>query len=64
MITGECHYCRSQRRLALAPPQHEAGCPAYGRRPARVTVAEIELFAHPDVVELDLQMSAWYPSVA
>ena len=61
MITNECQYCRSQRHWKLGNLQHERGCPAYGRTMMRMTTAEIELFSHPDIVELDLALAAWYP---
>jgi hypothetical protein len=64
VITNECHYCRSQRHWKLGALQHEAGCPAYGRRLMRMTTQDIEMFIHPDLVELDLEISAWYPQLA
>ena len=64
MITNDCPYCRSQRHGRLAGVRHEQDCPASGRRLMRMSTAEIELFIHPDVVELDLEMSAWYPEAA
>lgn len=61
MIANECQYCRPLHHGRLAGIQHENGCPATGRHLMRMTVAEIELFIHPDVIELDLEMCAWYP---
>lgn len=63
MITGECHYCHSQRNWKLSPVQHEDGCPTGGRRPQRLGPSERTLFDHPDVVELDLHVTAWYPQL-
>ena len=64
MITNECQYCQSQRHWKFGGMQHEQGCPAFGRRLMRMTTHDIELFIHPDVIELDLEMSAWYPEAA
>ncbi len=63
MITGECDYCESQRFWKLAALQHQHGCPAYGRRPQRLDAADTLLFGHPDLVELDLEITAWYPEL-
>lgn len=63
MITGECHYCESKRDWKLAAFWHEEGCPTAGRRPQRLSPAEAALFGHPDLVELDLEVSAWYPEL-
>lgn len=64
MITNDCSYCRSQRQGKLGGLQHEPGCPASGRRLMRMTTNDIELFIHPDIVEMDLELAAWYPEVA
>lgn len=63
MITGECHYCHSVRVWKLYPVRHEEGCPTGGRRPQRLSPDESVLFNHPDLAELDLTISAWYPQV-
>jgi len=64
MITGECHYCESVRVWKLYPIRHEDDCPTGGRRPQRLSPDEFLLFRHPDLAELDLTVSAWYPELA
>lgn len=64
MITGECHYCESVRVWRLYPLRHEDGCPTGGRRPQRLSPDDAALFAHPDLADLDLEISAWYPQLA
>jgi hypothetical protein len=64
MITDECHYCHSVRVWKLYPIRHEEGCPTAGRHPQRLSPAESTAFTHPDLVEVDLYVSAWYPALA
>jgi hypothetical protein len=64
MITGECNYCHSVRVWKLYPIRHEDGCPTGGRHPQRLSPDESLFFRHPDLAELDLAVSAWYPELA
>jgi hypothetical protein len=51
LVPVPCRHCRASRRLGAL--HHQPGCP--------LDTANLAFFRHPDLMELDLHLAAYYP---
>jgi hypothetical protein len=50
LVPLPCRHCRASRRLGTV--HHQPGCP--------MDTANLAFFGHPDLMELDLHLAAYY----